>query len=51
MHRLVHAEGELATAQGCAQAGANFTYNTIFSTVGIDEVAASTGPKWAHMFV
>jgi isopentenyl diphosphate isomerase/L-lactate dehydrogenase-like FMN-dependent dehydrogenase len=50
MHRLVHPEGEAATARGAAQAGATMILSTM-SSVPIEEVAAAgSGPKWFQLY-
>lgn len=50
-HRLVHKDGELATAQGASAAGATFIVSTM-STTSIEEIAAvSTAPLWFQLYV
>jgi len=51
-HRLVHAEGEVATARGAAAAGAVFTVSTM-ATTSIEDVAAAApdGPRWFQLYV
>jgi 4-hydroxymandelate oxidase len=50
-HRLLHKEGELATAKGASAAGATFIVSTM-STTGIEEIAAvSTTPLWFQLYV
>lgn len=50
-HKLVHPEGEVATARGTAGAGTIFTISTL-ATTSLEEVAeASTGPKWFQLYV
>ncbi|MEK7247862.1 MAG: alpha-hydroxy acid oxidase [Chloroflexota bacterium] len=50
MHRLVHPEGETATARAAAQAGALMILSTM-STVSIEDVAAAAdGPKWFQLY-
>jgi 4-hydroxymandelate oxidase len=50
-HRLVHPEGELATARGAAAAGVTFVVST-FATVDVDEIAAAAaGRLWFQLYV
>jgi 4-hydroxymandelate oxidase len=50
LHRLVNPEGEVATAQGAAQAGATMILSTM-SSVRMEEVAAAAaGPKWFQLY-
>lgn len=50
LHKLVHPDGELATARGIAEAGTVFTLSTM-SSVTLEEVAAgSTSPKWFQLY-
>jgi len=49
-HKLVHAEGEIATARGAAAAQATLTVSS-FATVAIEKIAASTkGPLWFQLY-
>jgi len=51
LHRLAHPDGELATAQGAAAAGALYTVSTATSTP-LDEIqrAAPQGPRWFQLY-
>ena len=50
-HRLVHPEGEVATAKGAGTAGATMIASML-STVTIEEVAkAATGPLWFQTYI
>jgi 4-hydroxymandelate oxidase len=49
-HRLVHPEGERATAQGAAAAGATFVLST-FATTAVEEVARLGAPLWFQLYV
>ncbi len=50
-HRLVHPDGELATARGASQAGATFVVSTM-ATTSIEDVAAETSqPLWFQVYV
>jgi 4-hydroxymandelate oxidase len=50
-HRLVHDEGEAATARGAAQAGTLLCASTL-STVSLEEIAeASSGPRWFQLYI
>ena len=48
-HRLLHEEGELATARGAAAAGSVFTLSTM-ATTSIEDVAAAAPDcqRWFH---
>jgi len=48
--RLVHPEGELATARAAAAAGTIFSLSTLASR-SIEEVAQVSGPKWFQLYV
>ena len=49
-HKLLHPEGEIATARGAAQAGAAMVLSS-FSTVSVEEVAAaSKAPLWFQIY-
>ncbi|MCY3003111.1 MAG: alpha-hydroxy acid oxidase [Planctomycetota bacterium] len=51
LHKLVHAEGELATVRGAGAAQAAMTLSTM-SSVTLEEVAsASSGPLWFQLYV
>ncbi|MFF5989916.1 alpha-hydroxy acid oxidase [Prauserella flavalba] len=48
-HRLFHPRGELATAEGAAQAGAAYVVSS-YSTTSFAEIAAATdGPLWFQL--
>ena len=51
MHKLAHAEGEVATARGAAELGALMTLSSI-STVRMEDVAASApgAPRWFQLY-
>jgi 4-hydroxymandelate oxidase len=51
-HRLLHDEGELATARGAAAAGSVFTLSTM-ATTSIEDVAAAApdGLRWFQLYV
>jgi 4-hydroxymandelate oxidase len=49
-HRLVDAEGEVATARGASTAGALFVVSVFASRTLEDIAAASTGPLWLHLY-
>lgn len=50
-HRLVHPEGEAATALGAAAAGVCLTLGTL-SSIAIEEVAAARhGPLWFQLYM
>src|SRR5438477_3989816 len=50
-HKLVHSEGEVATARGAAAAGATLVVSS-FATVAIEEVsAAAKKPLWFQLYV
>ena len=50
-HKLCCDEGEIATAQGAAEAGTLMILSTL-STVSMEDVAAATdGPKWFQLYV
>ena len=51
LHRLYHAEGELATARGAGAAGATFVVSS-YTTTPIEEIAsAATQPLWFQLYV
>ncbi len=49
-HRLVHPDGEAATARAAAAAGAVMIVSML-STVAVEEVAAAGGPLWFQLYV
>jgi 4-hydroxymandelate oxidase len=50
-HKLVHPDGEVATAQGAAAAGATMILSS-FSTTAVEEVARATSmPLWYQLYV
>lgn len=50
-HKLLHPEGELATARGAAAAGATFVLSTT-ATTSIEDVAkVATKPLWFQLYV
>lgn len=50
-HRLVHPEGERATARGAGAAGATFVVSS-FATTRIEEISAAAGaPLWFQLYV
>lgn len=50
-HKLMHPEGEVATARGTHAAGTLLTASTL-STCSLEEIAAaSPGPKWFQLYV
>ncbi|MHA6765391.1 alpha-hydroxy acid oxidase [Streptacidiphilus sp. PAMC 29251] len=49
-HRLVHPEGEVATARGAGKAGALYVVS-IFASRTLEEIAAeATGPLWFQLY-
>ncbi len=50
LHRLAHAEGELATARAAREAGIILILSTL-STTPLEEVAAAAGPAWFQLYV
>jgi len=49
-HRLLHPEGELATARGAGQAGALYVVS-MFATQPVEDIAeAATGPLWMQVY-
>ena len=52
MHRLLHPDGELATARAAAAAGTLICVSTI-TTTAHDEIAAAVGaaPRWLQLYV
>ncbi|HEY5638700.1 MAG TPA: alpha-hydroxy acid oxidase [Dehalococcoidia bacterium] len=50
LHRLVHPDGELATAQAAAAQGATMTLSTMSSCTIEDVAAAADGPKWFQLY-
>jgi 4-hydroxymandelate oxidase len=50
-HKLMHPEGELATARGAAMANALYCVSS-FTTTPIEEIAkVTTGPRWFQLYV
>jgi 4-hydroxymandelate oxidase len=50
-HKLVHAEGERATARGAGAAGATLVISS-FATVAVEEIAqAAKSPLWFQLYV
>jgi 4-hydroxymandelate oxidase len=50
-HRMVHPEGELATARAAGAAGATLVVSAL-ATTSIEEIAAAaTGPLWFQLYV
>ena len=49
-HKLVHPEGEVATARGAATARAAMILSS-FATVKVEEVAPAAGPLWFQLYV
>ncbi|MPZ80097.1 MAG: alpha-hydroxy-acid oxidizing protein [Actinophytocola sp.] len=49
-HRLVHPDGEAATARAAAGAGAIMTVSML-STVAVEQVAAAGGPLWFQLYL
>ncbi len=51
-HRLVHPEGELATARGAAAAGIPWIVSTCTTTtLGAIQEAAPTGTRWLQLYI
>ena len=50
LHRLVHDDGELATARAAAAQGATMTLSTMASCTIEDVAAAADGPKWFQLY-
>ncbi|CAF3008901.1 unnamed protein product [Rotaria sp. Silwood2] len=50
-HRLAHNDGEWATAQGATIAESIYIYNWTLSTVSVDDVLKTKGPKWLHVYL
>lgn len=49
LHRLVHADGELATARAAREAGTIYTMSTA-ATVPMEDVATEAGPWWFQLY-
>jgi 4-hydroxymandelate oxidase len=49
-HKLAHPDGEVATAQGAASAGALLVAATR-STTPLEDIAAVAGPRWYQVYV
>ncbi len=52
MHRLFHADGELATAAGAAAAGITYTVS-MAATTSLEDIAASApgAPRWMQLYM
>ncbi|HLX09169.1 MAG TPA: alpha-hydroxy acid oxidase [Thermoanaerobaculia bacterium] len=50
-HRLMHPEGELATARGAGAAGTVMVISSAANTTVEDIAAAATGPLWFQLYV
>ncbi|CAF3980454.1 unnamed protein product [Rotaria sordida] len=50
-HRLAHCDGELGTAQGATNAESIYIYNWSLSTVPVNDVLKTKGPKWLHVYL
>jgi len=50
LHKLVHVDGELATARAARAAGTIYTMSTAAS-MSIEEVASAAGPWWFQLYV
>jgi 4-hydroxymandelate oxidase len=50
-HRLVHPEGEIATAKGAGAAGATLVVSTLSNTSVEEIAAAAKAPLWAQLYV
>jgi isopentenyl diphosphate isomerase/L-lactate dehydrogenase-like FMN-dependent dehydrogenase len=51
LHKLVHPDGELATARAASAAGTIYTAST-FATYSLEEIAeAASGPKWFQLYM
>jgi hypothetical protein len=50
-HRLIHAEGELATAKGAGAANATMIVSTMATTAVEDIAKVATGPLWFQLYV
>ncbi|MFB7949110.1 alpha-hydroxy acid oxidase [Kitasatospora phosalacinea] len=49
-HRLLHPDGELATARGAGRAGALYVVS-LFASRTLEEIAAAaTGPRWLQLY-
>jgi 4-hydroxymandelate oxidase len=51
LHKLAHAEGELATAKGAGQAGTTMVLSTMSSTTVEDVAKAATHPLWFQLYL
>jgi len=51
LHKLVHPEGELATARGAGAAEAAMTLSTMSSVTLEDVAKAASGPLWFQLYV
>ncbi|CAF3568374.1 unnamed protein product [Rotaria sp. Silwood1] len=50
-HRLAHCDGEWGTAQGATNAESIYIYNWTLSTVSVNDVLKTKGPKWLHVYL
>lgn len=50
LHRLVHDDGELATARAAAAQGTTMTLSTMASCTIEDVAAAADGPRWFQLY-
>jgi len=50
-HNLTCDEGEIATARGCGQAGAGYSYNWMLSSKPYTDVIKEPGVKWLQMYM
>src|SRR5437773_1556292 len=50
-HRLIHPEGERATARGAGAAGATLVVSSFATTAVEDIAAAATQPLWFQLYV
>ncbi|CAF1310912.1 unnamed protein product [Rotaria sordida] len=50
-HRLAHYDGEWGTAQGATNAESIYIYNWSLSTVSVNDVLKTKGPKWLHVYL
>jgi 4-hydroxymandelate oxidase len=50
LHRMAHADGEVATARACTEAGTAMTLSTLASST-IEDVASAGGARWFQLYV
>lgn len=50
-HRMVHPDGELATARGAGAAGATMVISSLATTAAEDIAKVATGPLWYQLYV